>query len=105
MPTAWAATLTLQASIASRAILNPLPSSPIILATGILQLSKISSVVEAGCSPIFLSILPTEKPGASLSMTKALMPRYPSDLSLVAKVVIKSASAPLVLKVLLPLRM
>ena len=53
--------------------------------------------------PSLCSILPTEKPGVPFSTIKPVRPRCRSDLSTVAKTTMMSASAPLVIKILLPL--
>ena len=64
---------------------KPSPSSPSRLSAGILQsLKKISPVVEP-LIPIFGSIRPTSKPGASASTTNAEMPEWPASGSVLAK--------------------
>ena len=64
-----------------------------------------SSVVEEPRMPSFFSSRPTAKPGKLFSTMKALMPRWPFVLSVTAKMTKVSATPPLVIKTLLPLRM
>jgi hypothetical protein len=66
---------------------NPVPSLPIRLSFGTLQLSKISSVVEDARIPILFSFLPKVNPGVPFSTMKADAPRAPLDLSVMAMTV------------------
>ena len=86
------------------AILKPLPSLPSRFSLGTMQSSKIRSQVEEPRMPIFFSCLPVEKPGKSFSTMKAEMPWLPLDLSVMANTTKVSATLPLVMKHLEPLR-
>ena len=58
--------------------LKPWPSSPMRLAAGTLQFSKITCRVGWAFQPIFFSSAPKERPGVSFMTAKAEMPLAPS---------------------------
>ena len=86
------------------AILKPSPSVPSRFAAGMRQsLKKISPVVEP-LMPIFGSIRPTSKPGASASTTNALIPAWPASGSVFANTTYTDATPAFVMKRLPPFR-
>ena len=85
------------------ASLKPSPSAPRRLAAGTAQSLKCSATVGEARMPIFLSFLPTEKPGVPFSTRNAVTPRARLDGSSVANTVITSAWSPLVHHCLEPL--
>src|ERR1043166_7070763 len=82
----------------------PWPSLPIRFSSGTSQFSKNTSAIGDVRRPIFSSLRATLIPGESFSTTKALIPFAPRDRSTVANTTIRSATGPLVTKILLPLR-
>ena len=58
--------------------LKPWPSSPMRLAAGTLQFSKITCRVGWAFQPIFFSSAPKERPGVSFITANAEMPLAPS---------------------------
>ena len=66
------------------AILKPSPSSPSRFAAGMRQSLKKTSPVVEPLMPIFGSMRPTSKPGASASTTNAEMPEWPASGSVFA---------------------
>ena len=86
-------------------VMKPAPNWPSTFSLGTRQSSKISSAVLLPRMPILFSEVPTVKPGNSFSTMKAVTPpRAPSDGSVTAMTLMMSAWAPLVIKVLVPLR-
>ena len=69
------------------ATLNPASSVPISWLFGILQSSKITSVVFDARCPILFSLRPALTPGVSASTTKHAIPRWRSAGSKVANTV------------------
>lgn len=61
------------------AILKPMPSGPIRLATGTRQFSKITARVGWAFQPIFFSLAPKERPGVPFSTTMVEMPDGPAS--------------------------
>src|SRR5437764_15042409 len=88
-----------------RAILKPCPSSPRRLDAGMVQSSKISSLVGEECSPILRSVLPKEKPGVPFSTMKQLTPAPPLPALVRAINRYMSASPPFVPHIFEPLEM
>ncbi len=86
------------------AVRKPTPSlPPIRLAAGTRQSSNTTSQVCAPRWPIFLSILPSDRPGAPRSTMNAEMPRAPSIEESVRAITVKMpASGALVMKRLVP---
>src|SRR2546423_3729187 len=83
----------------------PPPSLPSRFSSGTSQFSKNTSAIGDVRNPIFSSLRATFIPGESFSTKKALIPSGPRVLSTVAKTTRRSATGPLVTKILLPLRM
>ena len=67
------------------ATLNPSPSSPMRFAAATRQSVKKTSPVVEPLIPIFGSIRPTSKPGASASTMNAEIPPWPAAGSVLAK--------------------
>ena len=80
----------------------PAPSRPSRLATGTGQSSMKSWPMGDVRTPIFCTAGLMVRPGMSFSTRKALTPPAPLSGSTVAKTSIKSATGPLVTKLLLP---
>src|SRR2546427_399544 len=76
MPTAIAPVIGRVMSSVCMAILNPSPSSPSRCSIGTAQSVKWSATVGEQRIPIFLSFLPTAKPGRSFSMRKAVSAEF-----------------------------
>jgi len=75
------------------------------LAAGTRQFSNTSSAVSEASQPCFFSARPTRRPGVPRSTAKMEMPREPLACgSVLAATNSRSASTPLVMKSLLPLR-
>ena len=64
--------------------------------------SKKSSAVSLACWPIFLIGWPREKPGRLVSTRKSETPRAPASGSVLAQTITRSATWPLVMKILPP---
>src|SRR3990172_9338899 len=88
----------------SIATLYPLPTSPSTLAPGTEHPSRINSVVLEARIPSLSSFLPTLNPDVLRSITNAVMPLYPCFGSTLANTRKMSASAPLVIHSLRPVR-
>ncbi len=86
----------------SIAILYPCPTGPMTFWSGTWQPSRISSQVLDARMPSLFSFLPTENPGKSRSTRNAVIPLYPMEGSMLAKMMKKPASAPLVIQSLRP---
>src|SRR6266581_7067106 len=82
----------------------PAPSLLSKFSSGTSQSSKNTSAIGDVRTPIFSSFRATFIPGESFSTRKALIPFGPRVLSTVAKTTSRSATGPLVTKILLPLR-
>ncbi|SKW84517.1 Uncharacterised protein [Mycobacteroides abscessus subsp. abscessus] len=58
-------------------MVNPMPSSPMRLATGTRTSWKMTCAVGWACQPILRSGAPKDRPGVSLGTTMVEMPRGP----------------------------
>src|SRR5438045_8356848 len=83
----------------------PPPSLPGRFYSGTSQFSKNTSAIGDVRTPIFSSLRATFIPGESFSTRNAASPSGPRVLSIVANTTSRSATGPLVTKILLPLRM
>src|SRR6266850_4311443 len=83
----------------------PPPSLPSRFSTGTSQFSKNTSAMGDVRRPIFSSLREAFIPGEFFSTRNALIPSGPRVLSTVANTTSRSATGPLVTKILLPLRM
>src|SRR3972149_5105804 len=77
---------------------------PMMLSSGTSQSRNTSSQVLEPRMPNLSSFCAVEKPGKPFSMRKAVMPRDPAAPSVLAYTTSTSASGPLVIHILLPLR-
>ncbi len=71
----------------ARAVLKPVPSSPIIRSAGIRTFSRMTCRVGEPLIPSFLSLAPKLTPSSSFSTTNAEMPRAPASGSVTAMTV------------------
>ena len=68
----------------ARAVLNPVPSAPIMRSAGILLSSRMTVRVGEPLMPSFFSGSPKLTPGSDFSTTNAEMPRAPRPGSVTA---------------------
>ena len=85
-PTETAPTNGRAESSVCMAIRKPWPSRPTRLLSGMTTLSRISSQVLEGRMPILSSLRPTLKPGVPFGTMKAVRPRMPPSLRVLAKI-------------------
>src|SRR5581483_781581 len=104
MPTACAPIVGRVWSSVRRAVLNPVPGSPMMRSPGMRQFSKYNSVVGDPLIPSLRSFGPTTKPSSSLWTMKAEMPLAPLSGSLDAITVYQVDLPPFVIHALEPLR-
>ena len=83
---------------------TPRPMPPRMFCSGTTQSRNTSSQVFEPRMPSLSSFCAVEKPGKPFSMMKAVMPRDPALTSVLAYTTKTSASGPLVIHILLPLR-
>ncbi|MOA29560.1 hypothetical protein D3C78_1505810 [compost metagenome] len=87
-----------------RAMARPLPRSPSRLASGMVQLFKVTAQVSEALMPILCSRRSTTNPGLSVGTRKADSPFLPSCASVTAKTMASLARSPLLTNCLAPLR-
>src|ERR1700694_4758352 len=103
MPTAWAPIVGRVWSRVARAVLKPVPGSPMIRSPGTRHCSKYSSVVGDPLMPSLRSFGPTVKPSSSLWTMNAEMPLAPLSGSVTAITVYQVEWPPLEIQHLEPL--
>ncbi|CNH94347.1 Uncharacterised protein [Mycobacterium tuberculosis] len=84
MPSAWAAIVIRVWSNVASAVLNPVPSAPMIRSAGIRVSSKITCRVGDPLIPSLRSLAPNDTPGSDFSTTNAEIPRAPAAGSVTA---------------------
>ena len=104
IPTACEAMPILPESRALIASLKPLFNPPSICFSETRQFSKKIETVNDESKPSFSSCFPTLKPSKSGSIRKDVIPLCPLAGSVLAKMIITSATLPLVINVFSPLR-
>src|SRR5690606_24381033 len=102
--TAWAPMVGRVWSRVARAVLNPVPGSPMILSPGMRQFSKYNSVVGDPLMPSLRSLGPTVTPSSSLCTINAASTMAPVSAPVTAITVYQVDLPPLVIQHLDPLR-